>query len=100
MYAGRKVEEAPVGELFAAPQHPYTIGLLGAVPRIAGSGRLQEIPGIVPSRTEPATSCVFAPRCARADDDCRSRVPPLDEVRGEHAVACFHPGRDREAVAT
>ena len=100
MYAGRKVEEAPVDELFAAPQHPYTIGLLGAVPRVAGAGRLQEIPGIVPSRTEEASSCVFAPRCPRADDDCRSQVPPLEPVRPEHPVACFHPGREREAVAT
>jgi peptide/nickel transport system ATP-binding protein len=88
MYAGRKVEEADVRELYADPRHPYTIGLLGAVPRVAGSGRLQEIPGIVPARTEPATSCVFAPRCERATEECLAGVPPL-----ENRAACIHPGR-------
>ena len=76
-------------ELYADPRHPYTIGLLGAVPRVAGSGRLQEIPGIVPSRTEPASSCVFAPRCERATDECLEQVPPL-----EARAACFHPGKE------
>ena len=58
MYAGRKVEEAPVGELFAEPQHPYTIGLLGAIPRAghAHNGRLREIPGRVPSLSDPEVS--------------------------------------------
>ena len=76
MYAGRKVEEAPVHELFAAPQHPYTIGLLGAIPRPGSAsaiGRLQEIPGRVPSLRE---------------------LPQLREVRPRHLVACFHPGGD------
>jgi len=88
MYAGRKVEEGTASELFADPRHPYTIGLLEAVPRVAGAGRLQEIPGIVPSRTEPATQCVFEPRCPRATDVCRAKVPPLED-----RSACFHPGR-------
>jgi len=92
MYAGRKVEDAAAAELFADPRHPYTIGLLQAVPRVAGGGRLQEIPGIVPSRTEPATQCVFEPRCPRATDVCRAKVPPL-----ENRSACFHPGRARAA---
>ena len=94
MYAGRKVEEAPVGELFAEPQHPYTIGLLGAIPRAgqAHNGRLREIPGRVPSLSEPPGYCAFADRCPRADDLTRSQVPPLREVRPDHAVACFHPG--------
>ncbi len=87
MYAGRKVEEGAASELFADPQHPYTIGLLGAVPRAAGGGRLQEIPGIVPSRTEPASQCVFEPRCERSTDVCRAQVPPLED-----RSACFHPG--------
>jgi peptide/nickel transport system ATP-binding protein len=105
MYAGRKVEEAPVDQLFADPQHPYTLGLLGAVPRPAGAGRgdgdpgdgrerLREIPGLVPSLGAPADHCPFAPRCPRADDRTRSEVPPLEAVRDGHLVACFHPGRE------
>ena len=95
MYAGRKVEEAPVHDLFAAPQHPYTIGLLGAVPRpgaASTTGRLQEIPGRVPSLTEVLQACAFADRCPRADDITRSQQPELLEVRPGHSVACFHPG--------
>ena len=95
MYAGRKVEEAPVHELFAHPQHPYTVGLLAAIPRPIDSSeraRLQEIPGIVPSLPEPAPHCTFAPRCPRADERSRSEVPPLGAVRPDHLVACFHPG--------
>jgi peptide/nickel transport system ATP-binding protein len=95
MYAGRKAEEAPVHELFASPQHPYTIGLLAAVPRPGGAdsqGRLQEIPGRVPSLAEPPSACAFAPRCPRADELSRTQVPELREVRPDHLVACFHPG--------
>jgi peptide/nickel transport system ATP-binding protein len=95
MYAGRKVEAAPVHDLFAAPQHPYTIGLLGAVPRPGSAsvnGRLQEIPGRVPSLRELPQSCVFADRCPRADELTRSERPLLREVRPGHLVACFHPG--------
>jgi peptide/nickel transport system ATP-binding protein len=108
MYAGQKVEEAPVDELFAHPQHPYTIGLLGAVPHGAGAAdsagdgrgrrRLAEIPGRVPALTAPPDHCPFAPRCPRADERTRSQVPPLEAVRPEHLVACFHPGA-REEVA-
>jgi peptide/nickel transport system ATP-binding protein len=100
MYAGRRAEEAPVHELFAHPQHPYTIGLLGAIPRLGEEGvdggsarlRLQEIPGRVPSLAEPPQHCAFAPRCPRADDLTWSQVPELREVRRGHFVACFHPG--------
>ena len=95
MYAGRKVEEAPVHDLFARPQHPYTIGLLGAIPRPGGgdhNGRLQEIPGRVPSLDGPWAACAFADRCPRADEQTRSEVPPLREVERDHLVACFHPG--------
>ncbi len=94
MYAGRKAEEAAVGELFAHPQHPYTIGLLGAVPRAGGAhnGRLQEIPGRVPSLAELPGHCAFADRCPRADEQSWSEVPELRQVRPDHVVACFHPG--------
>jgi peptide/nickel transport system ATP-binding protein len=97
MYAGRKVEEAPVEELFARPQHPYTIGLIGAIPRPGGAdrqGRLREIPGRVPSLSGPWRACAFAERCARADETTRSQVPPLREVHPRHLVACFHPGSE------
>jgi peptide/nickel transport system ATP-binding protein len=98
MYAGRKVEEAPVHELFARPQHPYTNGLLGAVPR-PGAGRLREIPGRVPSLAQLPSGCAFAPRCPRADEVTRSNVPELQPIGPQHLVACFHPGPDVEAVA-
>jgi peptide/nickel transport system ATP-binding protein len=97
MYAGRKVEEAPVDELFARPQHPYTIGLIGAIPRPGGAdrqGRLREIPGRVPSLVGPWTACAFADRCPRADETTRSQVPALREVGQNHLVACFHPGAE------
>ena len=94
MYAGRKAEEAPVHELFASPQHPYTIGLLGAVPRTGakGNGRLQEIPGRVPSLAELPAHCAFADRCPRADEQSWSEVPELRLIGRDHVVACFHPG--------
>jgi peptide/nickel transport system ATP-binding protein len=93
MYAGRKAEEAPVHELYEHPQHPYTIGLLGAIPR-RGVDRLQEIPGLVPRLSEPLPYCAFAERCPRADRRSRSEVPQLREVRPAHLVACFHPGSE------
>jgi len=96
MYAGRKAEEAPVHELFAHPQHPYTIGLLGAIPR-RGVDRLREIPGIVPSLSAPLDHCAFAARCPRADELSRTQVPQLTRVRPEHLVACFHPGENGAA---
>ena len=95
MYAGRKAEEAPVHELFARPQHPYTIGLLGAIPLPGAASkqdRLREIPGRVPSLAELPNHCAFAPRCPRADDRTRSEVPALRAVGPGHLVACFHPG--------
>ena len=98
MYAGRKAEEAAVDELFAHPQHPYTIGLLGAIPRPYEGDetrrRLQEIPGRVPSLRELPGSCAFAERCPRADELSRTQIPELRQVRSEHWVACFHPGEN------
>jgi oligopeptide/dipeptide ABC transporter ATP-binding protein len=97
MYAGRKVEEAPVLHVFRNAQHPYTIGLLAAMP-VPTNGRmperLREIPGIVPSLSEPLPGCAFAPRCSRASAECVARVPPL-ELRGTgQLAACFHPGQE------
>ena len=101
MYAGRPVEQAEVHELFAHPQHPYTNGLLGAVPHreqgveLVAGRRLSEIPGLVPALRSDPDECVFAPRCSRRTDVCVSRRPPLEAVRPGHPVACFHPGEDR-----
>ena len=91
LYAGRKVEEAPTAELFAAPQHPYTVALLGAIPRRGDGGRLREIPGRVRPQREPATGCAFLERCPRAAPGC-SQAPELTTVGDHHLVACFQPG--------
>jgi peptide/nickel transport system ATP-binding protein len=96
MYAGRKVEEAWVHELFARPQHQYTIGLLDAIPRAGGAdanGRLREIPGRVPSLSRLPEECAFAPRCPLADGVCLAVVPGLRLVEAGHVAACVHPGR-------
>ena len=97
MYAGRKVEEAPVEELFACPQHPYTHGLMDSIPRLpsmraenAGAvERLQEIPGTVPALSNLPSGCVFAPRCAHAEDRCRAQYPPYEEKSPGHWAACW-----------
>jgi peptide/nickel transport system ATP-binding protein len=96
MYAGRKVEEALVAELFASPRHPYTVGLMNSVPRLADAAaatpaslRLTEIPGIVPSLHNLPAGCTFAPRCTYATDQCRTEYPPLLQQRPGHWVACW-----------
>jgi peptide/nickel transport system ATP-binding protein len=98
MYAGKKVEETSVGELFARPLHPYTHGLMASIPRLelmrGGSGetkkRLQEIPGIVPALTNLPPGCAFAPRCPFADDRCRREAPAYEQKRPGHWAACWH----------
>jgi peptide/nickel transport system ATP-binding protein len=96
MYAGRKVEEAPIGELFAAPRHPYTRGLLGSMPHLGDSvnetgKRLVEIPGMVPSLKDPAPGCLFAPRCTNATERCSRDAPPLELHAPGHWAACWNP---------
>jgi peptide/nickel transport system ATP-binding protein len=96
MYAGRKVEEADVFELFDRPMHPYTRGLMASIPRRrAGvrASRLSEIPGIVPSLREPIAGCAFAPRCGYATERCRAEAPPLAAHGGAHLVACWEVER-------
>jgi peptide/nickel transport system ATP-binding protein len=96
MYAGRKVEEAPVLDLFDRPMHPYTRGLMASMPRRGAqqsARRLQEIPGIVPSLREPMAGCPFAPRCGFATDRCRAEPPPLMERASRHRAACWHVDR-------
>jgi peptide/nickel transport system ATP-binding protein len=98
MYAGHKVEEAPVAALFGAPMHPYTQGLLGAVPKLGSSltgaqSRLAEIPGQVPDLRQRIVGCVFAGRCALATDLCRAVAPALEAKAFGHFAAChFAPG--------
>jgi peptide/nickel transport system ATP-binding protein len=102
MYAGRKVEEAPVAKLFRSPRHPYTQGLLGAVPKLGSSltgtdTKLAEIPGQVPSLKERIPGCVFASRCALATEMCRQLAPALEAKAPGHVAACHYAAR--EAVA-
>ena len=93
--------EAEVDALFAEPLHPYTHGLLASIPRLeimagrnsASVGRLQEIPGMVPALNNLPPGCVFAPRCAFADDRCRSQYPAYEQLRPGHWVACWHSER-------
>ncbi|WP_417423044.1 ABC transporter ATP-binding protein [Hoeflea sp.] len=97
MYAGRKVEEAPVQMLFANPMHHYTVGLLNAVPKLGmarggGAGaRLSEIPGVVPDMRQRHPGCIFAPRCTGARDHCRDVAPALVDHGAGHIVACHYP---------
>jgi peptide/nickel transport system ATP-binding protein len=101
MYAGRKVEEAAAGELFARPLHPYTRGLINSIPRLAlmrreaarTAERLQEIPGMVPALSNLPAGCAFAPRCAFADDTCRAKYPAYEQKALGHWAACWHSDR-------
>jgi oligopeptide/dipeptide ABC transporter ATP-binding protein len=97
MYAGRKVEEAPVKALFARPRHPYTRGLMTSIPRLNRAPeesvrpiRLTEIPGVVPSLIDTPGGCTFAPRCAYASEPCRVEYPPEVEAAPGHFVACWN----------
>ncbi len=100
MYAGRKVEEAPVGELFRNPLHPYTRGLMNSIPRRTAAGRrsnirgrLEEIPGMVPSLREEIPGCAFAPRCSFALERCTLERPPFDPYGPDHSAACWETAR-------
>src|SRR5215472_561759 len=90
MYAGEVVEQAPVDALFAAPQHPYTVGLLGSIPRLdVRAERLAVIDGVVPDMTAPPAGCRFAPRCPFADETCRTTPPPVVRISAERWSRCF-----------
>ena len=100
MYTGLKVEEAPVDELYNQPLHPYTIGLMASIPRVDtetpngdSAGRLEEIPGVVPSLRRKLIGCTFAPRCKFAVDHCRRDMPPLEEKAPGHWAACWETER-------
>ncbi len=94
MYAGKVVEQAPVGALFAEPNHPYTQGLLRSLPRADKDAtgekhRLQEIPGIVPSLLNLPPGCKFASRCPKVMAVCEEEEPPLEQVAPDHYSACW-----------
>ena len=91
MYGGYIIEEAPVKELFANPSHPYTIGLIGSLPRVDESEhrRLFSIEGIPPMLFEKSKQCPFAPRCKWVMDRCWKENPVLESVAPEHRVACW-----------
>lgn len=89
MYAGNMVEEAPTKRLFANPMHPYTRGLMDAVPKLSGGGIAMGIPGRIPSYLNPPSGCRFHPRCSHAMDICRREKPLFYPVEEEHRVACF-----------
>jgi oligopeptide/dipeptide ABC transporter ATP-binding protein len=90
MYAGKVVERTGIAALFADPQHPYTIGLLGAIPKLRGEqSRLATIEGMVPNPLALPSGCRFHPRCPFAIEHCRVAEPPLIEVRPGHDAACW-----------
>ena len=96
LYAGRLVEEGPVETVLQDPRHPYTVGLLRCIPRGGvrkDHGRLDTIPGFLPSLGAEITGCVFADRCAFADDRCRDEEPPLIPIETSHVSRCWYHDR-------
>ena len=90
MYAGEIVEKAHVADLFARPQHPYTVGLIGSIPRFTDAReRLNAIAGMVPQVTETTVGCRFAPRCPFSDQHCRTAAPPVVDTGGGHLSRCW-----------
>lgn len=99
MYAGKIVEAGDVFTLFQSPQHPYTIGLIHAVPTLTGDKQdLTSIPGSPPDLIDLPTGCKFHPRCPLADGRCRQEEPDVVEVSAGHQVACWHWQSAREAL--
>ena len=92
LYAGRVVEQAPLQALFERPLHPYTQGLLAAIPDVAERRPLQPIPGQAPSPGTRPAGCAFAPRCTLATADCRRHAPQLEPQGSQRHLACLRPG--------
>lgn len=89
MYAGEVIETAETSELYSNPLHPYTRGLLGAVPRLTGGGIPEGVEGRIPNYINPPNGCRFHPRCKYAKDVCRRKKPPSINVCSNHEVACW-----------
>ncbi|MCC6716296.1 MAG: ABC transporter ATP-binding protein [Acetobacteraceae bacterium] len=104
MYAGRKVEEGSVEDIFLHPLHPYTRGLMGAMPKLGssltttGRTKLTEIEGQVPSLRKPIIGCAFAGRCPEVTDVCRRMAPAIEEKAPAHWVACHYAARAMAAA--
>ncbi len=91
MYCGKIVEKSPAYELFKAPLHPYTKGLLGAIPKLSDKRHVfVQIPDSVPNPMNKPKGCYFNPRCAYATDECREKMPPLRDMGDGRFVRCFH----------
>lgn len=95
IYAGRIIESGSVKEVFGKPRHPYTVGLLGAIPTLEGKkDRLHAIPGKMASATDVPNGCAFHPRCEKCMKQCQTDIPQMIEINKEHYVACFYEGRE------
>ena len=91
IYAGRVIEYGPVREVFRHPAHPYTAGLLNAIPRLTGEReRLHAIPGRVADAQERPQGCAFSPRCRHCGSRCAGERPEMRQIAGGHYAACFH----------
>ena len=96
MYAGEIVERASVDVLFGSPQHPYTVGLLGSIPRLdRRTAHLATIEGIVPNMATPPQGCRFAARCPFVEVACTTAPPPLSQVETGHWSRCIRAPLDR-----
>lgn len=92
MYAGKIVEKAPVKDLFTSPHHPYTVGLMAAVPRLTDKKRqFTQIPGTVPHPARKPSGCYFHPRCEYATERCKKEMPPLQGIGENREVRCYYP---------
>jgi oligopeptide transport system ATP-binding protein len=100
MYAGKIVEQGSAKDLFANPQHPYTIGLLRSIPRLGEQVKdtLATIGGLPPDLLAPPTGCRFRPRCPRRQELCEQE-PPLAETQPGQRAACWFPGPDAQPMA-
>jgi oligopeptide/dipeptide ABC transporter ATP-binding protein len=99
VYAGKIVELADVVTTFKSPAHPYTIGLINAVPTLKGAKEdLTSIPGSPPDLIELPSGCKFHPRCPLADERCQRNEPELEEIASGHRVACWQWRNARQSL--
>ncbi|HEX5508737.1 MAG TPA: ABC transporter ATP-binding protein [Pseudolabrys sp.] len=99
MYAGEIVERAPAAALFERPEHPYTVGLLGSIPRLdQQTDQLATISGMVPEMSVLPAGCRFAPRCPFADDRCQNQRPPIVRLDADRWSRCFHAPLEKSVL--